>query len=77
MPDGAITTLVQNGVLGALVVIEGFVIVYLYKQVNTEKDKRLADSQEQTTKVTEAFKNSSEVYEMLANKIRISKKGGK
>ena len=59
--DGAIDTLTKS-VLGALVVLLGIAVVALYRALIAEKDKRLADAQDQTTKVTEAFNESSKVY---------------
>jgi len=43
--DSAISTLLQTGLLGAIVVILGAVVVYQYKQLNNEKLERLKDWQ--------------------------------
>jgi len=43
--DSAISTLLQNGLLGAIIVILGAVVVYQYKQLNNEKLERLKDWQ--------------------------------
>ena len=51
--DEAFRTVIDSGVLGALVVIFGGVIAYMYRENRKLSDARLADSKEVTTKVIE------------------------
>lgn len=41
--NSAISTILQNGLLGALIIILGFIVVYLYKEVQQSKLDRLND----------------------------------
>lgn len=73
--EGAVDTLTKS-VLGALLVFVGWAYWRKDQQLTSEKDARLADSKEQTTKVTEAFQESTRVTEMLLTKIELGKKRG-
>ncbi len=60
--------------LGAMVVLLSIAVVALYRALIAEKDKRLADAQQQTTKLTDAFTKNAEVQEMFVEKIESAKR---
>ena len=71
--DIAVDRILETGLLGALLVISGICIVYLYKELKTSRLARLQDMKDVWQ---EDIKFRSELKSLLDNILDILRKGG-
>jgi hypothetical protein len=67
----------DHGILGAIVVIQSAVIVYLFKAFVSEKDKRITGAERVRDSIGEALLNIQRSVNLIETKIRISKEAEK
>lgn len=59
----------KEGILGAIVVVEAVVIVYLFRLLIGEKEKRLQDATQDREKYSDVIGNFSRTSELLLAKM--------
>ncbi len=81
--NGIIDGFLQQGVLGLVILVEGYVIVKLYNKTESlqkEKDElmeaRRLDAKETTEKVTNVLPGISQSLQFIYDKLRVSKHEG-
>lgn len=60
----------NNGLLGLLLAIAIMAIVYLFKKLVEEKDKRLIDAKESRDVIVEPLKNIQNTLSILASELQ-------
>lgn len=71
--DVAINRILETGLLGALLVLTGICIIYLYKELRIERNARLQDMKEVWQ---EDIKFRTELKSLLDSILDILRKGG-